>query len=468
MRQTRKATILFPVIVALLCSASTTARADKLDDYIREEMQRRHIPGLALAVVRDGKLVKTRGYGVANVELNAPVTPETVFEIGSITKQITAVAVMLLVEDGKLDLDDPVSKHLPSTPPSWSEITVRHLLTHTSGLRNYTGLEGFELTQRLKRDDFIRMIGTYPLSFRPGDAHSYGNTNYNLLGYIVEAISGLPYWKFVTERIFTPLEMNSTRDRNPRDVIPRRASGYEWEDGRLVGRDYDLTDVFSAGATVSTVLDLVKWDAALASENLLKRTSLEKIWTPTHLNSGAVHPYALGWYVETLRGHGRVRHNGQTAGFAASIARYREDRVTVIVLCNMGTLGLAGRINQAVAKFYIPDLSLKNVHEQTDPDPRVTASLRVALRDLLAGRVGVEVFTAERGAALQSDRSKEFWRQLATYGPLRSFHFVEDEPTDNARVLRYKARLGEHLVLVRFAVADADGKVTDVAVEEEE
>ncbi|MFN2456540.1 MAG: serine hydrolase domain-containing protein, partial [Pyrinomonadaceae bacterium] len=186
---------------------------------------------------------------------------------------------MLLVEEGKLSLDDSISKHLPGTPEAWSAITVRHLLTHTSGIRNYTGLVGFELTERLKRDEFIKRIGAHPLAFEPGSAHSYGNTNYNLLGHIIEAASGRTYWEFMRERIFRPLGMSATADRDPRYVLKNRAEGYEWEDGALVGRDYDLTDVFSAGAVVSTVRDLVKWDAALGGERLLKKSSLERIWT---------------------------------------------------------------------------------------------------------------------------------------------------------------------------------------------
>lgn len=461
----RRSSFAFALLVCLL--AALPARADAVDDYVREQMRRRHVPGLALAVVRDGKLVKARGYGLASVELNVPVTPETVFEIGSVTKQITAAAVMLLVEEGKVNLDDPVGKHLPGTPDAWARVTVRHLLTHTSGLKNYTGLKGFELTERLKREEFIRLVAAHPPAFAPGDAHSYGNTNYSLLGYVVEAASGQPYWRFVAERIFRPLGMNATRDRDPHEVIPNRAEGYEWEGGRLVGRDYDLTDVFAAGATVSTVLDLVKWDAALAGEKLLRRSSLEQVWTPTRLNDGRTHPYGLGWYVETLRGHGRVRHNGQTAGFAASIARYREDRVTVIVLTNLGTLGLAGRINQGVAKHYVPALSLKRLGGLTDPDPARTARLRAALADLLAGRVEASAFTRERGAALASEGAREFWREVASYGPLKSLALVAPEPADDARTLRYKAALGEHLLLIRFVFAD-DGRVAEVNVDEEE
>ena len=378
LRNRRSSVVSLPCLLLVLLSFAPTARADRTDDLIRAEMQRRHIPGLALAVIRDGRIVKAQGYGLASVELNVPVTTDTVFEIGSVTKQITAAAIMLLVQDGKLRLDDPVSRHLPGTPASWSSITVRHLLTHTSGIRNYTGLPGFELSRRLKRDDFIRAIAGFPLSFAPGESWSYSNTGYNLLGLIIAEVSGQSYWQFVTERIFRPLGMNATRDRDPLDVIPLRANGYERQNDMLRGRDYDLTDVFSAGAIVSTVMDLARWDAALNSERLLSRSSLEQIWTPARLNNGNPHPYGLGWYIEALRGQRVIRHSGQTAGFAASLARYPDSRLTVIVLCNLGELGIAGRIGLGVAKIYNPALSLRALRAQTDPDPQTTALLRRA------------------------------------------------------------------------------------------
>ena len=457
---------LFPALL-LACVFVTAARADRLDDYVREQMRRQHVPGLALAVIRGGRVIEARGYGLASVEHNVPVTPETVFEIGSVSKQMTAAAVMLLVEEGKIGLDDPVGKYLPGTPDAWAGVTVRHLLTHTSGIKNYTGLPGFELTERLGRDDFIKLIGAHPLNFPPGAQHSYGNTNYNLLGFIIEAVSARPYWEFVTERIFRPLGMAATGDRDPRRVIPRRAGGYEWEGGELVGRDYDLTDVFSAGAVVSTVLDLAKWNAALDGERLLRRRSLEQIWTPARLAGGAEYPYGLGWYVENFRGRRRLRHNGQTAGFAASIARYPDDRMAFIVLCNLGTIGLAGRINQGVAKLYIPALSLRTLGERPDDDPQTTRLLQTITAERLAGRADAESFAPEARRTLSGESAREYWRQLASRGPLGGFALVEREEAAGRRTLRYRASVGRHLLLLRFALAP-DGKIAEMVVEEEE
>lgn len=458
---------LFAALLLLLC-AFDTARADKTDDLVGAQMRRRHIPGLALAVVRDGRFVKARGYGLANVELNVPVTTGTVFEIGSITKQITAAAVLLLVEEGKIGVDERVGKYLPNLPEAWNNVTVRHLLTHTSGVKNYTGLDGFELNAKLKRDEFVKRISAHPLNFAPGAQWSYSNTGYNLLGHIVEQVSGQTYWEFVNARIFRPLGMNSTRDRDPRFLVSNRADGYEWEDGALVGRDYDLTDVFSAGATLSTVLDLAKWDAALYNDRLLKSSSRAAMWSPVQLSGGKTHPYGFGWNTLTLRGHRLVSHGGQTAGFSAHIARFVDDRLTVVVLCNLGDIGLAGEVGRRVVKLYIPDLSLKSLKPPADPDPQATAMLRQALEDRIAGRLNPDSLTPNMRALLGSERGKEATRQLASYGTLLSFVFIEREvAANNERIARYRAVAGRHTLLLRFVLTE-EGKLSAMNVEEEE
>ena len=171
--QSRTLVLLLAFLLYAALSASP-AHADRVDDYVREQMRLRHVPGLAIAVVRDGRVIKESGYGLASVELDVPVSSSTVFEIGSISKQITAAAVMMLVEEGKVSLDDPISKYIGESPGSWRGVTVRHLLTHTSGLKNYNGLPGFELTEHLKRAEFIKRIGAYPPSFAPGEDTATG------------------------------------------------------------------------------------------------------------------------------------------------------------------------------------------------------------------------------------------------------------------------------------------------------
>jgi CubicO group peptidase (beta-lactamase class C family) len=327
------------------------AVADRIDDQVAVEMGKHHIPGLSLAVCREGKVVKARGFGLGNVELNVPATEESVFEIGSVTKQFTAAAVLMLAEEGKIGLDDRIGHFLESAPVAWSNMTVRHLLTHTSGLKNYTGLPGFEVNKHLNADAFVKAVAAHPLNFQPGEAWAYCNSGYSLLGFIIEKVSGKSYWQFLDERIFKPVGMTVTRSRDSRAVIPRRVAGYETENGKWINRDSDLTDVFSAGAIVSSVLDLAKWDAALDADKLLKGTSRAAMWTPVRLNSGQLHPYGFGWAIDEFRGHKNIGHGGSTSGFSASLQRFPDDRLTVIVLCNSGKEGVAGVVAKSVAEI---------------------------------------------------------------------------------------------------------------------
>lgn len=337
------------LIASLLFVSSTIA--DKVDDYIKVQMEQHRIPGIALRVIQDGQPTKTATYGLANLELNVPAKPETAFEIGSITKQFTAAGILLLAQDGKLSVDDLISRHLKNTPASWTNITIRHLLSHTSGIKSYTGLTGFELTRHLTQDQFIQAIGEHPLEFEPGESWKYCNTGFNLLGYITENVSGKKYWDFMNERIFRPLEMSATRDRRPGDIIPNRASGYEQTNHIWINRDYDLTDVFAAGAIVSNIGDLTKWNAALDCEAILNASSKQQMWTSTKLNNGKATKYGFGWFIDTVQGHKNIGHGGSTSGFSASIQRFPDDKLAVILLSNTDEQ-IATTLAKHIATFY--------------------------------------------------------------------------------------------------------------------
>jgi CubicO group peptidase (beta-lactamase class C family) len=334
-----------------LCTASP-ARADRVDDYIKSEMATHQIPGAVLTIIKNGKAVKTSAYGLANVELNVPARPETVFEIGSLTKQFTAAGILLLAQEGKLSVDDKISQHLQNTPPAWSNITVRHLLTHTSGIKSYTSLDGFELTRHLTQEQFLKTIGAQPLDFQPGESWKYCNTGFSLLGYIIENVSGKPYWEFMGERIFRPLGMSHTTDRQPGTIIPNRADGYEHSKQGLINRAYDLTDIFAAGAIATTVGDLAKWNAALECDCPLNTTSKQQMWTPALLNSGQATKYGFGWFVGSLQGHKNIGHGGSTSGFSSTLQRFPDDKLAIIILTNTDE-SIATTLAEKIATFYL-------------------------------------------------------------------------------------------------------------------
>jgi len=327
--------------------------ADGVDDLVRDKMRQHPIPGLALEIIQHGKPAKIAAYGVANLEWHTAVTPETVFEIGSVTKQFTAAGILLLAQEGKLSVDDKISRYLKDTPETWTNITLRHLLTHTSGLKNYTGLDGFELTRHLTQAQFIRRMSSEPLDFAPGAKWSYSNTGFSLLGYVIENVSGQGYWPFMQERIFGPLGMSSTTNRDPRRIITGRASGYETDHaGHYVNRDYDLTDIFSAGAIVSTVGDLAKWNTSLDEHTLLTAATEREMWTPVQLNNGTTHAYGFGWFLEPLQGRQTIGHSGSTSGFSASIQRFPKDGLAVIVLTNSDESGIGTKVAKEIALLY--------------------------------------------------------------------------------------------------------------------
>jgi CubicO group peptidase (beta-lactamase class C family) len=338
-----------PLVTVLL--ASQLAHADQVDTYLKSQMQQHRIPGLTLKIIRDGKTIKTAAYGRANIELNVPAKPDTVFEIGSITKQFTAAGILTLAQEGKLSVDDKISKYLKDTPEAWANVTIRHLLTHTSGIKNYTGLNGFQIRRHLTQEQFIQAIGKEPMDFQPGDSWKYCNTGFNLLGYIIENVSGKNYWDFMSERVFQPLGMTATTNRLLSLVIPNRASGYEQTNHVWMNRDSDLTEVFSAGAIASTVGDLAKWNASLDSDRLLNAASKEQMWTPVKLNDGKTRKYGFGWYVDAVEGHKNIGHGGSTSGFSASIQRFPDDRLAVIILTNTDE-EIATTLAKKVATFF--------------------------------------------------------------------------------------------------------------------
>ena len=353
----------FMFTLALMLVASITAWADKVDDFVKAEMQKQRIPGVSIAVVKEGKIIKVEGYGLSNVELNNPAKPDTVYQIGSVSKQLIAAGVLLLMQDGKLSLDDKLSKFLERTPDTWKESTVRHLMTHTSGLVREA--PGFNPLKVQADADVIKTAYPLPLRFAPGEKWEYCNVGYFALAEIIRKVSGKSWADFLHERIFQPLEMNATRTTTTTEIVPNRADGYVWRDGKLRNAEVYLA-LRPSGAFLSSVLDLAKWDAALSSDQLLNAGTRELMWTPVKLNNGQAHPYGFGWELDAVNGHKRVQHGGSLPGFRSVISRYVNDKVTVIVLTNADNAN-PGPIALGIAEAYIPGLIPQRTVARVDP-----------------------------------------------------------------------------------------------------
>jgi len=326
-------------------------------------MQREHIPGLSLAVLRNGKIIKQRGYGYASLELKVPARPETVYELASTTKPMMATAVMLLVQDGKLALDDRISKYVENTPDAWKDITVRHLLSHTSGIKDYLSDLQKDFPHDTGPEQIVKFAMDSPLKFAPGSKWAYSNTGFVLLGMIVKKISGVTYDTMLQERVFRPYGMMQTRRDTPDEMVLTRAVGYLWFGGAFHNGDflkYMMTNHGDRGI-LSTVRDLAKWDAALSGTDLLTPASKSAMWTPVvECNIGSTYKaeYGLGWFIKSFNGHRQISHPGGAPGTGAILSRYPDDGLTVILLANCENAFMQA-LDLGVARRYIPGLMRK-------------------------------------------------------------------------------------------------------------
>lgn len=428
-------------IVARVLSASVqtaVAAPPHLDEYIRCEMRQRQIPGLALAITHNGELVAERSYGLASIQNDAPVTAKTRFEIASITKPFTAVGIMMLVQDGRLELDAPVTRYLADAPAAWRTITVRHLLNHTSGVPPM----GHAWTERHKQspETLVRLLGPdrsteqeYKLAlqdklwFAAGAGWAYSDVGYFLLGVITERASGMPWRTFIEQRIFLPLGMTDSYVLDLWSVHKDEARPYTIRNGSVANMRRNLqVETPSYVGIFSNVGDLAKFDAALMTNRLLTEESRRVMWTPTRLANGETFPYSLGWEVWNSRGHAAQYHGGYTG---TEFLRLPDDQLAVIVLTNLGAATRLG-IAQNVAKMLVPGLK------------------RPALRDVAISEPDLRPYTG-RYSSIEGD----VFEVTIENGQL-SAPYPWPFPRKGGRaVLKYQ---GNHV----FEFVDHDGRIT--------
>jgi CubicO group peptidase (beta-lactamase class C family) len=452
-------------------------QSQSVDDYLAQEMKAQHIPGLALGVYRNGEIVKAQGYGLANVELNVAVKPETIFQSGSVGKQFAATAVMMLVEEGKVGLDDAITKYFPGAPDTWNNIKVRNLLSHTSGLAEYesderTGPSGpFYLRLDFTEDELLKKAEALPFDFQPGEKWSYRNTNYLLLGFLIRKVTGEFYGDYLHERIFKPLGMNATRIISEADIIPNRAAGYQLVKGELKNQDW-VSPTFNStadGALYFTVLDLAKWDAALYTEKLVKKSSLDQMWTVAKLNDGKPNKsnYGFAWTIDQMNGHRVIEHGGAWQGFTTYIARYVDDKLTVVVLTNLDSANSnPGRIAHHVAGLYVPALMPPELKPIEDKEPQVTAFFREVLQKIAEEKADPEWFTPDRRKEFFPDRIKALGEFVKSLGALKSLDLVERKQEDGLPAYTYRAAFSDRTMLLRLTLSP-DGKIAGMRLASE-
>lgn len=318
---------------------------EKADEYLKAAVKNDRFIGSVL-IAKNGAPILNKGYGMANIELNVPNTPKTIFRTASLTKQFTSMAIMQLQERGKLKVSDPICRYLENCPTAWQSITIRHLLTHTSGIPNYSSLPDWDEKHSVlpyTAAQFLNLFRELPLQFAPGEKHKYSNSGYFLLGLIVEKTSGKKYTEFVQENIFAPLGMKNTGIENPHIILKNRAAGYDWSLGSFANSRYlNMQNSISDGSIYSTTEDLLLWDQALYTEKLVSQKSLDEIFTPF------LSEYAYGWRTPKRFNRQTLEHSGSINGFSSFILRCPSERLTVIVLSNSDkTSGTKAAINLA-------------------------------------------------------------------------------------------------------------------------
>ncbi len=339
-----------PLMLALLMTLGpvVTTRAQdlttKFDEYMDACVKVNHFSG-AVLVSKEGATLFGKGYGFANAEHQVPNTTRIKFRLGSITKQFTAMAILILKDRGKLKLEDPVGKYIDDAPRAWEGVTIHHLLTHTGGVPSYTDDPTY--SKKMMMPETVKsMIARFrdkPLDFKPGERFHYSNSGYFLLGAVIEKVSGKSYEAFLKEAIFDPLGMKDTGYDHSDRLLPGRASGYTLDGDGLKNAEYlDMAQPYAAGSLYSTVEDLARWDRALSDGKMISKESYAKMYTPLKNN------YAYGWMVTTSKGRKEIQHGGGINGFVTEILRYPDQKVCVVVLCNVLPLN-PGRVAHDLA-----------------------------------------------------------------------------------------------------------------------
>ena len=415
-------------------------RLIKIDRVVNRQMLANKIPGVSLAVLRKGKIILLKSYGLANVEHRVPVKPETVFQSGSIGKQFTAAAVMLLVQENKLSLDDKISKYFPDVPATWKDITVRHLLTHTSGLGDYP--PEIDLKRDYTEDELFASFKKAPLDFEPGSSWNYSNVGYVTLGILIGKITGKYYGDFIRERIFQPLQMTTARVISEADIVPNRAAGYRLVKGELSNQDWvsPSTNSTSDGSLYFSILDLAKWDAALYTGTPLTPASRDKIWSAARLRDGATKGYGFGWHLGEYHGRRLVFHGGAWQGFKTFIIRFLDTELTIIFLANSWETR-DFKFARGLASAFYPAFSLPDVKTIPDLDPKTTSLVRRALMQVAMRKLDEQRFTPDARAAMLGDEGKRIAQALNAFSlPIAIIHsneLIEQRTENNQRLYRY-------------------------------
>jgi CubicO group peptidase (beta-lactamase class C family) len=415
----------------------TPASLDSVNRYVAAEIKRQRIPGASIAILHGDRIVLSRGYGLANVELGTPASDSTIYQSGSMGKQFTAAGVVMLAESGRLRLEDRITKWLPEGKGVWDSVTVRHLLTHTAGIPEYTD-STFDYRKDYTEKELVRFAASRPLDFLPGERWSYSNTGYLLLGALMRRVTGRFYGDVLQELIFKPLDMRTTRIISEADIVPNRAAGYQLVKNEIKNQDWvsPSLNTTADGALYFSVRDLAKWAVSLNHRRIPSERGLVAAWTPVRLNDGGTFPYGFGWDLGDQRGHPRIGHTGSWQGFKTAIYRYPEYDLTIIMLANLAQ-AQPGAVVQGIAG--ILQTELRPPHELSGalPGEGPPAPALEAVRQISTGSDSVRATPAL--VRFVSPALRKEWSELL--GAVPSWTSLGCETVSERRVVRLGAAI---------------------------
>jgi D-alanyl-D-alanine carboxypeptidase len=450
-----KKLFLFLVMAALL----HVAVCSQTDEYVRIMMSKKHIPAVSIAVMKDGKILKMQSYGLANTETQLPASSQSVYKLGSLSKQFIAAAVMLLDQDRKINLDDPVSKFLDSIPATWDSITVRHLLTHTSGL--VRDAPDFDPLKVRPLSEDIKAIYPVPFDFTPGTKWDYSNMNYYVLAVIISKVTGENWTEWIDKHIFKPCRMSQTRTASMTDLVLNRASGYKWTIDGWENADIWLV-LRPSGAFLSSITDMAIWDSILCKGSLLSAESKKQMWTAIKLKNGQSAHYGFGWFVDSINNHPRIHHSGAVPGFKSDFERFPDEKLSVIVLANVGSAN-AERIAQTIAGFFAAELKPVPEKALTDTEPEITSRVKSFIDRL---QKQSEIDTSTLSSNLVKNLRREAMRSLADAlsGKIYSMTLVGRRENNGKRTYRYHLDYGyDHTdLIIQF---DSENKISGFGID---
>ncbi|WNM18063.1 serine hydrolase domain-containing protein [Flavobacterium capsici] len=458
---------LFLAQIFLLVSFCSLAQStvDKLnrsvDSLVFLEMKKQNIPGVSVVIVRDGKIDYVKGYGFSNLEHKVPVKPETIFQTASVGKQFTAFAVMLLVQDGKISLDDKLTKFFPDAPTGWDSITIKNMLNHTSGFGDY--IDDFNYQANYTEDSLYHEFKKRPLLFKAGEKQKYSNMAYATLGIIMSKVTGKFYGDFLKERVLIPMGMTTARINSEEDIVPNRAAGYRILNDEIKNQEWvsPTTNTTADGPLILSVLDMAKWEAGLNAGKLLKKEYYDLMWTPTKLNDGTFEKYGFGWAIDSLNGKRILEHNGSWQGFESTIKRYPEKKLAVIVFANLKR-ARTYKMSTRILQLFQPELSPIKLKPINDNDPKTTKLLGNFVEKLIKNTVTEDMLTTEFGKEFLPvvEKNSKFLNRQGTF---EKMELLDRKNVDNEHSMHhYRLVFSEESIELIFWLTK-DNKIESIA-----